>query len=53
MTQPQAVIETIEKLGANTTLSCHNVLILRREARMGGGVKFTFASLRNGISLRH
>ena len=37
MTQPQAVIETIEKLGVNATLSCHNVLILRREARMGGG----------------
>ena len=52
MTQPQAVIKTIEMLGANATLSCHNVLIIRREARMGG-VKFTFASLRNDISLRH
>ena len=52
MTQPQAVIKTIEMLGANATLSCHNMLILRREARMGG-VKLTFASLRKGISLLH
>ena len=52
MTQPQAVIETIKMLGANAALRCHNVLILRREERMGG-LKFTFASLRKGISLRH
>ncbi len=52
MTQPQAVLETIDMLGAKAALSSHNVLILRREVRLGG-VKFTFASLRNGISLRH
>ena len=47
MTQNQAVIETIEKLGGNATLSCHNVLILRREARMGGGkIHLRFASQR-------
>ncbi|MBQ9427199.1 MAG: hypothetical protein IJU36_06170 [Paludibacteraceae bacterium] len=53
MTQPQAVIETIKMLGANAALRCHNVLILMREERFWGGVKFTFASLRKGISLRH
>ncbi len=37
MTLAQAVIKTIEMLGVNATLNCHNVLILRCEERMGGG----------------
>ena len=37
MTLAQAVIKTIEKLGAKAALSSHNVLILRREVRLGGG----------------
>lgn len=48
MTLAQAVIETIEMLGAKAALSSLNVLILRREERLGGGkIHLRFASQRH------